>query len=231
MPVSYFKSAVDAHFTLDDEQVSATERDAAISSALAVYGENFPREVVEDVAAADIDTLPLPEAWESGFSVLLSAEYPVGSKPPQLLDLDFIYEYRAPSVPNVLNHVSNQFTTGDSVRLTYTARHVLDAENDSVPLSHRNAIVLMAVCQLCSTLAVRFSADSSSTIGADSVDQQSKGRNYAAMAKQFCAQARNELGLPAHGTGNALGAAMGVTDWDMYTQRGRDRLYHPGRWR
>lgn len=229
--LSDYRDAVDSYFSCDAAQVSGTERDNAIVRAIAAYADDFPRQVVEDVTATAADELPVPAAWESGFSVLLWAEYPVGNKPPQMLELDYLYEYKAPGVAPVLNHVSSHFTSGENVRLTYHARHVLTADSDTIPLAHRNAVILLAVCQLCLMLAARFSADSNSTIGADSVQQQTKAQNYAGRAKQFCAQARSELGLSASGGANSVGAAMGMTDWDMFSQRGRDRLYHSRRWR
>ena len=224
-----YTSRINSMFQLDADLVSADELADAINLAVEQYSTDRPREVVEDVIAEWTDELPLPVRWAAMFSRLQAVEYPVGDKPPTLLDLEYLYEYRSPTGESI-NHVSDVFAIGGAVRLTYTAKHQLTDTVDSIPVEHREAVSNLAAALLCDGLAVRFSTDTDSTISADSVNHESKSRNFAARAKALRARYVELLAGQAAAEGRVKPASA-IVDLDMATQRGHDRFYHPGRWR
>ena len=111
----------------------------------------------------------------------------------------------------------------DTVRAAYTARQLLDIANDTIPAADREAVSSWAAALLLDQLASLFSGDSDSTIQADSVDPNSKAREYAARAKAARKRYFDELGIDPKKTV----PASATVDLDLPSSRNRDRLTHP----
>ncbi len=108
------------------------------------------------------------------------------------------------------------------VRLTYTTEHVIDAVQDTVPVSHRLAVAQYAAYLLCQQLATRYSAERETVIGADVSQTETRSRAYSARAKEFrqayyvgvgLADPFAKGGASGAGTGGAPSAAAAVVSW------------------
>lgn len=226
MALADFQDLVDDLVRDDSGKIAVADRDQAIGLAVERYGKDRPKTAVEDVAAAATgQVLPLPAGWQPDFSKLVSLEYPIGEVPPRVLASGTYRLYETPATTQVLLAVVLQ--AGEQVRATYTVRHTLDAVTDTLPAQDREAVSSWAAALLLDQLASLFSGDSDSTIQADSVDHNSKAREFAARARAARKRYFDELGIdPKRNV-----AAGAVVDLDLRDSRNRDRLTHPERYR
>ncbi|TAK54518.1 MAG: hypothetical protein EPO25_06865, partial [Gammaproteobacteria bacterium] len=81
----------------DAGRIQTAERDRAIQMAVQRYSKDIERLKVEDVVVTDVNTLPLPAAWEADVSELRSLEYPVGQVPPCYLSPERYGLYQKPT--------------------------------------------------------------------------------------------------------------------------------------
>lgn len=222
MPLADFQTAVDDLVRDRDSVVTTVQRDAAIEAARAQYSIDAPRSVVVDATAAiGGNALDLPAGWTDD-SVLVSAEYPIGQWPPSMLNASDIQIYASPTVRQL--RLPLDLSIGDTVRLTYTADHLLDATEDTVPERHRLAVASLAASWLCGQLASYYAGESEATIGADTVDRKTKSDRWRARARDLLADYTGAVGsAPSDRTkGASATAQMQRTD-----SLGRRRLFHP----
>lgn len=206
----------------DTGKITVADRDDAIALAVLRYGQDRPQIKVEDITAPGGKLLDLPPAWQTDFSALNSVEYPIGEVPPTTVDWQF---YETPTVIKIM--LASAITLGQSVRMNFTIRHVLDGANDTIRADDREAVCAWAASVLLDQLAALFSGDSDSTIQADSVDHQSKSAEYARRARRMRESYWNKMGVdPKRSV-----AAAAVVDLDQSDSRGRDRLLHNKRYR
>lgn len=222
-----YQTLVDSLVRDDTGKITPSDRDEAIQRAVERYSKDRPRTHVEEIVAADGHFQVLPPNWEADFSSLQSIEHPVGEYPPSYLDIGSYGMYHAPGANVLQIAVRAGFSAGDTVRIGFTIRHVVDASSDSTPSQDREAIACWAGAVLLDQLASLFSGDSDSTIQADVVDHGSRAGEFARRAKALRTRYYDELGIDpkrnvAHGV---------VVDLDWRDSRGRDRLTHPGRYR
>lgn len=204
----------------DAGDISVAERDAAIALAVSRYSKDRPVEKVEDLTSAGGQYLDLPVAWETGFSGMRALEYPIGDIPPTLLDIGAWGLYNAPSGPSIM--IRESLVAGEQVRSVYTIQHVVSAVADTIPVVDREPVASYAAAILCDQLATLYSGDSDSTIQADSVDHNSKAREFATRAKTLRKRYYDELGIdPKRNV-----AAGVVVDMDLADSQGNDRLLH-----
>jgi hypothetical protein len=178
----------------DATKLALAEKDRAIAAAVERYSEDRPQEKAEDLTPTSANELPLPAAWVADFSVLRSLEYPIGDVPPTFLDQASYALYRKPSGLVIQTQSAVRVAAG-TVRATYTYKHVLDAGVDTIPVAHRQAVASWAAAVACRQLAAFYSSGTDSTIQADSVEQQSKSREYAKRAGELEKFYLNELGI------------------------------------
>jgi hypothetical protein len=209
----------------EEEKITPDERDRALQLAVERYSKDRPREVVEDLAGQDSKQLPLPTAWENGFSSLINIEYPIGNWPPTYIEPGYYGMYNAPGAQVIM--VSASIPSTDSVRCTHTIRHQVTDTVDSTPASDNEAIASYAAALLCDQLASQYSGDTDTTIQADSVEHSSKARDFATRANSLRKRYYDHLGIDPKRTQ----AAGVVVDLDMPNSLGNDRLTHPNRWR
>jgi hypothetical protein len=209
----------------DSGKLAPADRDEAIARAVARYSRDRPREKVEDVAADGTHYLALPAGWQADFSALRSVEYPIGENPPRFLDRDRIGFYHTPTALQIM--LADAIVASASVRLNYTVRHQVDAATDTIRADDREPVCAYAGSILLDQLAALFAGDSNTTIQADNVDHNSKGREYAARASTLRQRYFDALGIdPARQV-----AAGVVVDLDFSDSQGNDRLLHPRRFR
>ena len=184
-----------------------------IASAVRQYSLDRPRTLVRDTTWAQAGHYgPLPADMDAS-SRVLEAESPIGSVPRHLRIVAIAVE--PPEELSLL--CTDSLAAGDVMRVEFTAAHVLDAETDTVPAEHRDALGSWAAHLLCRELATYFSGERESSIGADGSNTESRARNYAARAKEYRAAYFNSLGLvdPAAAGSGAVppAGASAVATW------------------
>jgi hypothetical protein len=205
-----------------DNVVSPDQRDAAITAAVAQYSSDRPRPIVVDAEAqAPGNVLDLPDGWTPD-SVLLAAEFPIGQLQPSMLDMSEVQIYDTPTSREL--RVPVQLEIGDAVRLTYTADQLLDADNDTIPLRHRQAVASLAAAMLCGQLASYYAGESESTISADTVDRKTKSDQWRARQKDLLAAYANTVGIAPS---DRVKGASAVKELRRNDSLGGRRLFHP----
>jgi len=208
-----------------DDAAKLTNNDfvKAVNRSIARYSKDRPRAIVEDVAAPGGNYLNLPASWEFGFSRIESIEYPIGNVPPTLLDIASYGMYNAPGGKQIM--VRSIIAAAESVRISFSIKHTVDEVTDTSPEHEREAIAAWAAAVCCEQLASYYAGDSDSTIQSDSVDHNSKSREFSNRAKVFRKRYFDELGIdPKRNI-----AAGAVVNMNLPNSRGNDRLTHPNK--
>lgn len=223
MALSDFQTQVDDLVRDRDDVVTSTQRDDAITAALAKYSEDRPRAVVVDVTSPGGQRIDLPAGFTAD-SRLVAVEYPIGQIPASELPLSDISIYAAPTVRQI--ELPLQVDLGDELRITYTGDHLVDDTDDTVPLRHRQAVASLAASFLCVQLASYYATEGEPTIAADTVDYKNKSDRFRALGKDLAA-----------GYGRIVGSApsdrMKPASVTVATERnnalGGRRMFHPTR--
>jgi hypothetical protein len=233
MSLDQFRSVVPRLVRCQDgELVTPQDVDRVLQVALRQYSADAPRTLVRDIAwGAAAHLADAPENM-SADSKILQAEYPIGSAPPELIFLSL-----AILPPADLAVMSDTpVGVGDTVRVTFTAAHVLSSTEDSVPGAHADALGYFAASLLCRELAAHYSGERESSIGADASQTESRARNYAQRAKDYRAAYFAGLGLRdpmlasgGAGAGSGGSASVGqgagaVTTWPKRSRHSLTRL-------
>lgn len=208
----------------DSGRIDQDDLDDAIEQAVVQYSKDRPRKLVEDVTADGSTWLDLPESWQDGISALVSLEYPVGEDPLSYLEEFDIYQ--GPEAEQIYLH-GEAPADGAAVRATFTVLHEVVADADSIPITDRQAVCCLAASLLCEQLATAYAGDRDSTILSDSVDHQSKSRDFATRANQLRKRYTDFIGIED----KTAAPAGEFVDWDGADSRGQDRLFHPRRYR
>jgi hypothetical protein len=183
MALADFQQLVDDMVADQASVITPEVRDRAIEQARVRYSADCERELVEDVTwLVDGFDGPLPTGWSLG-AYVRQAEYPIGHKPPSLVELAV---YQTPTGQSLA--AVEPFEAGSVVRVTYVAPHLLQGgldAADTIPLHHRQAVAQFAAYVLCQQLATRYSAERETAIGADVSQTETRARAYAARAKEY----------------------------------------------
>lgn len=222
MSLEDLPSLVDDLVRDTDQVITATARDTAIAKALQRYSIDAPRRIVEDVTVNAQGNLPLPSAWLEGQSVLEQAEYPVGERPRRFIAAADIEPSVTPSGTTLVLLAS--IATGQTVRLTYTGLHVVDALTNTVPLRHRQAVAALAAADLCGQLAAYYSNEGAPTIGADTVDHLGKSERWRARARDLNQEYTRVVGPAPSERAKPASVDVAVARTDSL---GRRRMFHP----
>lgn len=205
----------------DAGKIITAERDRAITAAVERYSKDRPRETAEDLTPTSANVLPLPSAWVTDFSTLLSLEYPIGTVPPTLIERDRYDFYRNTStlVIQLLDAVA---VAASNVRATFTIKHTLTTLADTIPVGDREPLACFAAAICCEQLAAFYSGGTDSTIQADSVESKSKAADYAARARNLRKRYLDELGID-----DKRNVPSGVVvNLQQNDSRGQDRITH-----
>ena len=216
-------------------KLAPAARDALLVQAiLSRYSHDRPVEVVSDVTApGGTHDMPLPVdpnyVFEDGFSWLVALEYPAGAAATvpatYLLEEDFLL-YRTPTslVIRMLPTIPN---AGDTVRVTWTARHKNDGS--TVYDSDFEAVCDFAASLCMEALAAIYTQTGDATISADAVNYRTKAQEYLALAKAARQRYFNHMGIddPTGTAQQGAVIAIGSQHEELGGLLGIDRLTHP----
>ena len=223
---------IDAIDSLVGGTVPLVEADKiqAINTALKLHSRQKPLVVVEDVdgdggfdyAVSDL------ASWSTGFSVIKTVEYPVDDddETPDVLQDDQWIIYEKPA-GKFLRFLEDKPAADEDIRVAYTALHTCTALACSVDDFDEQAVQMLCASIFCDMLATYFAQTQDSTIAADSVDHNSKAREYAARAKTYRKQYFDHLGIKE----GQVTAASVTRDQDAPSSHRADKLTHPSRYR
>ena len=217
MALADFQQLVDDMVSDQAAVITDDVRDRALEQAVVRYSADCERELVEDVTwLADGFEGPVPSGWILG-AYLRQVEYPIGQKPPALVEMAV---YQSPSGQSLASVES--IAAGSVVRVTYAAPHILhEGPNavDTIPLRHRRTVAEFAAYLLCQQLATRFSGERETAIGADVSQTETRARAFASRAKEYrtayyvgTGQA-DPFAKAAATSGASVGAAFTVGAW------------------
>jgi len=224
MSLADYQTLVDSLVRDPDGNFTVGERDKAIDLARIRYSQDHPETAVEDITSVGGKLLDFPAAFQSGFSALTGIEIPAGEVPPRFIENGTWNIYHALDGQKIL--IEQTLTAGDLARVHFTVPHTLDGVADTIPAKHQEPVASWAAAVLLEQLATLFSGDTISTINADSVDHQSKSRDYSARATKNRKRYFDELGIdPKRNV-----AAGVVVNLDPPTSHGRPPMYRRG-WR
>ena len=201
------------------DDVSDVQRDRAIESAVLRYSKDRPRQVTVTIEAQAATVLPMPGLWQEDFSRLVKLEVATQSGSRSLCG----------AVNRVLGvdriELDETVAIGTDVYVTYTILHILTEEDDTIPALDREAVAMWATAELLDQRANLKSDSIEPTISVDTVDHQSKGSNFARLAKDLRRRYFDHLGID---TKRNVAAGV-IVDLDRPDQRGFDRLIHTQR--
>lgn len=184
--------------------ITDAERDRAIAMALQRYNADVPRHVVSDVTWPSTSVFgPVPEGWSDRSSLDL-VEYPIGRVPPST-----VFAAAIQTLDGWALELVHALPAGAVARVVYQAPHLLqagEAPADTIAPAHQEAFASYAAALLCRQLAAHYSGQRETAVGADSVQTESRARNYAARAKEYRAAYFAGVGRPDP---EALGASQG----------------------
>ncbi|HEY4145173.1 hypothetical protein [Pinirhizobacter sp.] len=206
-----------------DAVITDAQRDAAIDAAFARYSAVLPRNVVVDLTSTGGQRIELPAGFTME-SIVTAVEFPVGEIPPVELELADVRVYAAPTqrfldLPAIT-------LTGDVLRITYTAVHLVDGADDTVPPAHRQAVASLAASNLCGQLASYYSSELESTISADAVNYKDKAQRFRQRAKDLEADFTEVVGDAPSDRNKAASATVAL---ERRNALGGHRLFHPTR--
>lgn len=192
-----------------------TER--AIAQAVLQYGADAPRTLTADVPNITGGLFDVPAGWVSTASQLVAVEYPIGVAPMATLEAAIARNEAGTWQVMLLDDTLADAT----VRVHFTAPHVVDAEGSTIPALHENAVACWAAAELCRQLATQKGHERDATISAASVNGQSQSGDLARRAKDWFAQYRVALGLPDPEAAAGGRAAGTVVQFERTRTRGR----------
>lgn len=220
-----YQALVDDLVRDKDQVIVSARRDVAITNAVLRYSKDAPRELVRDQVSDGTDTLALPTEWSNEISDLVAIEYPIGNIPTSLLNGAEFCLYVSPS--GQLIKMYDSPNSGDSLRVTFTAQHLLDDTHDTIPLTHQRAVAALAAADLCGQLASYYATEGAPTIGADVSDHQGKTERFRKRRSDLLAEYTAIVGpAPSNRAKPASAVAQPGTNTDSL---GRPRLFHPVR--
>lgn len=220
----------------------ATTLDAAISSAVAKYGQDRPLEVVEDEAGNGspffvlVGSGAVLASWQDGSSQIQRIEYPASAVGadyvPTYLDRqdDWDEGYRDASKTYLRLKTVVPAAT-ETIRVTYTAPHTHTSATNTVPSGDLEALYDLAAHFACLALGTKMAGSSDSTISADSVNYRDSQLRYKQQAEAWLASYNDRMGISTGDTGGGSGGsgvvgASAVGDWDRTYQSGAPFLTH-----
>jgi hypothetical protein len=201
-----------AHQLLTNEEMTAY-----IDQAASRYSADRPGEAVEDILSDGTTVLTLPAAFEEGFSVIYSIEYPIGETPLSYLDSRSWMLYRTPTGLEL--RLGGLPTTGESLRVTTSVRRAFAAvaAETTVLDPDFDAVCDLAVANCADAIAQKYARTHEPVLSADNVDYKSKVDEWASRARRYEARYRAAIGPR---TGSV------VINWDSNPSFRGDWLVH-----
>lgn len=204
----------------------------AVQAIVQRYSKDAPQRVVSDVAGDSTNYVDVPEApdgvtatFEPDFSVIEQIEFPIGQQPPQyILDSDFRL-YQTPAGWQVLLSFDTPSAQGDTLRMTWTARHA--ADGSTVPDKDFYAVVDYAASLALEALAAIYAQTGDPSISADVVNYRSKSQEYLGLAKAIRKRYYVHMGVSEEmEKGDEQGPVLASGNQYLEQNSGVDRLVH-----
>lgn len=169
----------------DAGKLTDLDRDSFIQEAVKIYSKHRPREVIKDIAgsgAYDYSISIHLVSWVKGFSQIKRIEYPADEREPIYVDEEdyMVYENET---GQFIRFLKDNPSSGEKMRITYTALHLLSETENTIPASDEDAVCNLAASLCSGALASYYAQTSDATIGADSVNYRTKSQEYGARAK------------------------------------------------
>lgn len=181
---------------------------AALESAVGEYSGNFPQELDETITLTTNLNYALPVTFVDGFSSVRKVIYPGDSSPEDWLD-QREYTARAGYL-----YLEDALIAGSTIKVRYTALHVVSQSQDTIPVHHNRAVCLLAASNICLQIAVKYSHNSNKTIGADTVDYKMRADDFRKNGGKYRSEAEDILGLT-----NGIAPASHNASWGWYENR------------
>ncbi len=209
----------------EDNRLLPNDVSDALRAAITKFSSVKPYNQVVDLVGDGTDKLTLPDTWLKDFSKMNFIHRDVSEFEPTPVATE---NYKIVATPDgdVLQ-LRDWIAVNEVLRISFTTVHHVTNTTSTIADHHQDAISMWAAARLLDQLAALYSGDSDSTISADSVDHNSKGREYAARARNYRQQFYNEIGIdPKRNI-----AAGVVVDLDKKDSQGGTRLQHSERFR
>lgn len=222
---------------LADDAKRVTSGQWAALAARAIlerYSADAPLLIVSDVEGTGTNLVALPIApgtggdlpvWETNFSVVKQIEYPIGQQPPQfVLDSD-LRVYQTPGSPDRILLNFDAPPEGDTLRVTWTARHLRDGS--TVPDKDFYAVTDFIASLGAEWIASFYVGTGDATLQADVVNYRSKSQEMLNVAKVLRKRYYNHMGIEEGAAGEAeVGPAFALGNQYLEQNSGVDRLVH-----
>jgi hypothetical protein len=187
-----------------DRVITPTHITDALRQALAAYSNDRPLTRVEDVESGGAYELAIPAAWQANKSQIVSLEYPVGNVPAAIYSSSCATIYQALDGPVL--HLNFLPQSGEPVRVRFTAQHVANDTEVTIFGGDEYAVCCMAASYCCGQLAGYYAQETSSSMGASTVDHSSKTERWLRREKELRATYQREIGASDKTTTPAAGS-------------------------
>jgi hypothetical protein len=181
----------------------------ALDEAARRYSKDRPRVLVADCLSTGDCLLTPPADWEAS-SRIVALEWPVDAVPPSIRRPGDFVPYAHPTGAKLQCRAVQPPAAGETVRVTFTASHLLTDSDDTIPSEDRAAVAALAASALLEQLAVATAGDTDSTIPSDSVDHKTMSDRYAARARAVRKVYDDHLGALDAGGARPAGASAEV---------------------
>ncbi len=214
----------------DAEQLGSTSPDRYdkfIDEAIAGYSRSKPRTLVKDWTGADTYDYAMPSTFIEGFSRVVTVENDIGDQQPSIVDDREWTVYRSATGTLVLRLLDRTPGASETVRMTYTGVHTVDASTGSIPDIDFDAVCNLACAGACRAMSARYSEKLDSSISADSINFRSLAKEWADLAKAYQAAYREHLTDPEMGRPACM--TLNLDARAISSGTGRDFLFHERR--
>jgi len=181
MSLQYYLEQLNRMLPQAYDELPAGSLEERLGDAVREFSRYVPRLRAKDYSGdGSAYTFDLPNDWDERFSRVVSIESPQGYQEPTYLDP---WEYTVYLTPD--GYQLRLFSTPGSattVRVTYTAIHRVNSQDDTVPEAHKRALCYLAASMACRNLAAKYAGFTDPSITADVIGYITKQREYNAQA-------------------------------------------------
>jgi len=119
--------------------------DTLLIGAAEIFSKDYPLIKTVSAVAAGLARVAVPTSWQSNFSTLLAAEYPMGGNPPNRLDLEDDVVVVEDSGAEWFLFLSTTPTGPDSYQVTYSTSYDLSVASRQVRTVDEVAVLNLAL--------------------------------------------------------------------------------------
>lgn len=157
--------------------------------AATVYSKDFPRQTYQEYALTTAFEYDLPLAWEPGLSRVVRLEYPVDDT-EQLRCWQSPDYYEVDEPRGKWRFTVSAPTAGERARLYFSAAHILDDYQDTVPVSAFDGVALYAAGLALLALGAKGARTDAPQFAAEMANYRDLQQKCLAQGKEFLARGR-----------------------------------------